>query len=424
MSFSGHIRAHNARGTLVVQPRMGMSDPMAMRAGLQAVRAAHAATVGTITLDSYTRVNDLEAAAAALGRGDALNGYPIASHTPEVTAAVLHGIRDDGFPVQVRHGSARPQHIAHAMARVGLSATEGGPVSYCLPYSRTPLATAMEDWREFCDLLTELTDEPHVETFGGCLMGQLCPPSMLVAMSVLEACFLAQRGLPSVSLSYAQQIDPAQDYDAVVALQALAGELLGIDWHVVIYTYMGLYPRSVPGSLSVLEQSVQLARSTGCERLIVKTYAESRRIPTVAENVHALEHAALVAAQQPQIVMARPDGISPVEQEARRLVHAVLELHPDVGEALLIAFRRGLLDVPYCLHPDNPGLARSGVDPSGRIEWTELGRLPLRDIVTTGSSPRLTSGTLLAALSTMQRRHDPVVFDGLEAGDGAQLTAA
>ncbi|MEI2774826.1 MAG: methylaspartate mutase [Tetrasphaera sp.] len=424
MSFARYIRDHNTRGTLVVQPRMGMSDPMAMRAGLQAVRGAHAATVGTITLDSYTRVNALNAAAEALARGDALNGYPIASHTPEVTAAVLHGIRDNDFPVQVRHGSARPQHIAHAMARVGLSVTEGGPVSYCLPYSRTPLASAMEDWREFCDLLTDLNDDPHVETFGGCLMGQLCPPSMLVAMSVLEACFLAQRGLPSVSLSYAQQIDPGQDYDAVVALRSLAAELLNVDWHVVIYTYMGLYPRSVPGSLSVLEQSVHLARSTGSERLIVKTYAESRRIPTVAENVHALEHAALTAAQSPDIVVPRPEGMSQVEREARALVQATLELHPDVGQALLIAFERGMLDVPYCLHPDNPGRARSGVDPTGRIEWIDIGGLPLQGIVTPGTSARLTSGTLLDALSTMQRRHDRDQADGEIAGAGAHELAA
>jgi methylaspartate mutase epsilon subunit len=84
---------------------------------------------------------------------------------------------------------------------------------------------------------------------------------------------------------------------------------------------------------------------TGSERLIVKTTAESLRIPTVEENVEALEHAGAVAG-----------GAADTDtyQEAAALVEAVLNLHPDISRALLLAFRNGYLDIPYCLHPDNP----------------------------------------------------------------------
>src|SRR5207253_1140899 len=59
--FGEFVARAQARGALVVQPRMGFSDPALMRAGLSATKAAAATTVGTLTLDSYTRVGDDEA---------------------------------------------------------------------------------------------------------------------------------------------------------------------------------------------------------------------------------------------------------------------------------------------------------------------------------------------------------------------------
>lgn len=74
--FGEFVRHRAASGELVVQPRMGFSDPARMRAGLLATRRAAATTVGTLTVDSYTRVGDLAAARDALRAGIALNGYP------------------------------------------------------------------------------------------------------------------------------------------------------------------------------------------------------------------------------------------------------------------------------------------------------------------------------------------------------------
>lgn len=60
---------------------MGFSDFHLMRVGLTRVMNANAcSTVGTITLDSYTRVNDLVNAQKALDAGLALNGFPIINY--------------------------------------------------------------------------------------------------------------------------------------------------------------------------------------------------------------------------------------------------------------------------------------------------------------------------------------------------------
>ncbi|WP_018681303.1 methylaspartate mutase [Actinokineospora enzanensis] len=412
MSFEEFVARSHAAGALVVQPRMGFGDPTAMRAGLAATRSARAVTVGTLTLDSYTRVRDTASAEHALRNGLPLNGYPIVNHPPEVTRGMLAGLMDADFPVQVRHGSARPADIFRAMIAAGLHATEGGPVSYCLPYSRTPLDEAVRNWAFCTDLLLAAEPEggrPHVETFGGCMMGQLCPPSELVALSVLEALFFYRRGLRSISVSYAQQTNMEQDQEAVSALRGLCAELLPeATWHVVIYAYMGLFPRTEVGALSLLAGAAELAVTTGSERLIVKTTAEAHRIPTVAENVAALEHAHLAA--RATIHRATVAADNQVYREAAALVDAVLNCHEDLGRALVIAFKRGLLDVPFCLHPDNAGQARSFLDAEGRLGWSELGSLPLRGVVEQRRQAALTSSTLMSALSHVQSTHDALAF--------------
>ncbi len=407
-------RAH-ARGQLVVQPRMGFSDPEEMRGGLLATKRARATTVGTLTLDSYTRVGEHDAARRALAAGVRLNGYPIVAQGSARTRAVLDGALDEGFPVQVRHGSARPQRIMTALAEAGLHATEGGPASYCLPYGRVPLRESVENWVECCRLLgavRDLGEEPHLETFGGCMMGQLCPPSLLVAISLLEGLFFCQNGVTDVSLSYAQQTSGPQDEEAVAALRRLAAEFLPTpSWHIVVYTYMGVYPQTPEGAADLLAASARLAVRSGASRLIVKTAAEAFGIPTVEENVTALEHAARVAAgvTAPSgcavsgsalsgsalagsgagaVPGPRVEADNEVYAEARAFVEAVLDLDEVVARSLPTAFERGYLDVPFCLHPDNAGLSRSTIDDSGRLRWTATGSMAPPSPGSPGRSPR------------------------------------
>ena len=101
---------------------------------------------------SYGRYNgppsradgDVVAAGRSLSGGHDLNGFPLLSHGSEATREMLDGVRDATFPVQVRHGSALASGIVRCMLASGLAATEGGPVSYCLPYSNVPLRRAID----------------------------------------------------------------------------------------------------------------------------------------------------------------------------------------------------------------------------------------------------------------------------------------
>ncbi|MGP3927211.1 methylaspartate mutase [Streptomyces sp. 8N616] len=416
-SFAMAVARARQAGELLVQPRMGFPTIAHMGSGLRAVRAARARTVGTITLDSYTRVGDHDSARRALANGADLNGFPIVAHGGAATREMIASVGLEDFAIQVRHGSPLPLGIVEALVDAGLDATEGGPVSYCLPYSRTPLAEAIPAWARSCEVLAERVPGAHLESFGGCMLGQLCPPGLLVALSVLEGIFFRRHGLRSISLSYAQQTDFAQDVSAIHALRRLAAEYLtGTDWHVVLYTYMGVFPQSLPGALALLRQSARLAAATGTERLIVKTPAEAHRIPTIEDNVQALEHAAAAARHGPvpppragdaTPCPARPDDEDDPEvyEEASSLVEAVLELDTDIGRALLKAFQLGYLDVPFCLHADNAQRSRSYLDERGRLRWLRVGRMPIR-ATPAPARQRLRADDLLGMLSHVQHTFD------------------
>jgi methylaspartate mutase epsilon subunit len=272
---------------------------------------------------------------------------------------------------------------------------------------------SVREWSRACRLFLRLRDErgiePHLESFGGCMLGQLCPPGLLVAITVLECLFFQAHGLRSVSLSYAQQTSPDQDLEALGALRILAGEYLDeADWHSVLNTYMGLYPESRDGALRLLCDSAELAVRGGADRLIVKTSAEAVRVPSVAENVEALELAAAVAAatRRGSAGPAPQDADTGVLAEARALIEAVLDLHRDLGQALGSAVERGLLDVPWCLHPDNAGRTRSRITREGTLAWSDTGSLPVGPATGRSGAGRVGSSDLLAALSYVRNRYD------------------
>jgi methylaspartate mutase epsilon subunit len=84
----------------------------------------------------------------------------------------------------------------------------------------------------------------------------------------------------------------------------------------------------------------------------------------------------------------------------------VLSLDDDLGRALVIAFSRGHLDVPFCLHPDNAGRTRGYLDIGGRLRWQRIGALPLGGLVQLPAADTMTSTDLLTALRYVRRKFD------------------
>lgn len=413
-SFATYIENCRQLNKLVVQPRMGFGSVNDMFNGLQAVKLAKAATIGTITLDSYTRVNQYDKAQIALDTRSNLNGYPIVNHGATVTKNMISKLINDDFIVQVRHGTALPFKVFQSIIDSGITATEGGPISYCLPYSRVSLLESIEDWKRSCSLFAAASNEKfpnHIESFAGCMLGQLCPPSLLIALDILECLFFKQNGIKSVSLSYAQGTNSIQDIAALAVLRRLAHEYLkDINWHTVVYTYMGVFPLTASGSHDLIAESARIAKISGCERLIVKTKVEAYRIPTIEENIEALEFANISTQNLDEYRYQLDESESVIiYDEARSIIEAVISLHDSLGIAFVKAFECGILDVPYCLHHENLRKTRTYIDDNGYLKWANTGNLPFARSFY--PQLKMSSSELLRMLSYTRNKYDHAYLD-------------
>jgi methylaspartate mutase epsilon subunit len=414
--FHDYVERMRARGSLILQPRMGFASRDRMREGLEAIERCPRPRIGTITVDSHTRVGNVAAARRALTEGAELNGYPIASYSPAENAELVDGLLGPDFPIQVRHGSARPEHIITAVLDAGLDATEGGPISYCLPYGRVPLRESIRCWTTACELLAAASERgtrAHLESFGGCMLGQLCPPALLVALSVLEGIFSWSLGITSISLSYAQGTHAGQDASALLALKQLARRYLpDVDVHVVFYTYMGRFAFTREGAQRLIEASARIAVNGQAERVIVKTAVEAVRIPSVEDNIEAIAWTRAAALEAANETLEPPQFVDEIVAEAEFLIETTLDADPSLGKAFEIAFRKGLLDIPYCIHQDNRNEVRGGIAPDGFVYWARLGKIPFPPgVVRVQGGGHVGSEELLKMLSFNQQKFDEATGD-------------
>lgn len=390
---------------------MGFSSIQKMDEGLNAVKNSKATTIGTITLDSYTRTAQHEKAKNAIILGEILNGYPIIDHDEEKTKEMLSKHQSTSFPIQVRHGTPLPSKIFESLVRLGIDATEGGPISYCLPYSRVPINNAIQDWEKSCKIFAASDTINHIESFGGCMLGQLCPPSLLIAIGIIECIFFKQNGIKSVSLSYAQGTNLIQDINALDVLKKLASEYLSdTHWHVVLYSYMGVFPKTTFGSYKLMRESVKLCSISNIERLIIKTPLESKRIPTIDENVASLELSSFYDNEYKESKLSSCNYINEefdeIYGQAKFLIDLVLNESNNLNVAIENSFKKGFIDVPFCLHQNNMNKTRAIINNDGFIKWDNIGNMPFPSKLLHTNNNKLTSNSFLNMLSYMQFKYD------------------
>ena len=419
-SFDQYIRYKKRDHHLLIQPRVGFSNIQTMTSGLKAVASLCSNTVGTITIDSYTRNSEFQQIRDALEKRINLNGYPLISHGAHITQSMIQEVSDSvdyPFFVQVRHGSAKPFNLFKTMVKTGITISEGGPISYCIPYSSVSIQESTQEWIKSVLYFVEHSKNAHIESFGGCLLGQLCPPSFLIAVTILEGLFFRQQNLSSISLSYSQGTNLIQDMAGLRVLNSLAKKYLGDgDWHIVVYTFMGLFPKTIEGAKAAIKESVILAKLGGAARLIVKTTVESQRIPTIEENIEAMIYANEIAMNVEKNINSETTTIQydaaeeeRIFEQAINIIESVLNLSPQFSKAFPIAFSKGLLDVPYSLHPDNLRKTSATINDEGYLEWENIGHLAIPQRTLNRKyfkKSGISSSQLLTLLSFVQRKFD------------------
>ncbi|TWV39996.1 methylaspartate mutase [Streptomyces misionensis] len=370
-------------GRVAIQPRCGVGGHEEMKALLRDLEAQAAPDILTLTIDAHTRLKRFEQALRTLNRDPRdLNGYPLVTHGWQRGRDLNESV---AAPLEIRHGSPDARALFDVSVASGITSFEGGGISYNLPYSKAvPIAESLAAWEDVdrvCGRLAELGLIIDRELFGT-LTAVLVPPSISLAISVVEAVLAARAGVRCISVAYPQSGHLVQDVAALRTIPLLARRYLpeGVQVHAVFHEFMGVFPRGRGHAEDLIFYGALVARLGGASKLITKTYQEAYGIPDTRANVEGLRLASRANSPLLDFVAVDADRVAEEQQwilaEVADIVEPLLE-QPDLKAAVAQALERGTLDIPFSASRYAKSEIIPKRDAEGAIRYLSAGSLPL-----------------------------------------------
>src|SRR6056297_215869 len=342
------------------------------------------------TIDSYTRDNEYGKAQSGLEEAretgeDTLNGFPAVNHGVEGCRDLVEAL---DAPIEVRHGTPDARLLAAVTFAGGFQSFEGGPISYNIPYTKEhDLAETIEHW-QYVDRLAGAYTARGVrinrEPFGP-LTGTLVPPSIAIAVGLVEGMLAATQGVRSVTLGYGQVGNLVQDIAALRALRSLGEEFLPDEVTVttVFHEWMGGFPPDEARANGVISLGGAAAAVAKPDKVITKSAQEFQGVPTKEANA-----AGLRTTRQLIDMMIEQDidlgGIGDEQRLIERTTMALVEAveragDGDVARGVVAAFDSGEMDVPFAPSDAAAGAVLPARDDDGRVRIFNFADLALPD---------------------------------------------
>lgn len=375
----------------LIQPRSGVSGLDEQIKLFQAFKSVGAGVL-SYQVDSLTRNNNYAGAGEAIREGLAagvsvLNGFPVINHGVAGLRRVVSEVR---MPLQTRHSTRDPRLLAEISYAGGVTAFEGGAICYNIPYYKNyPLDESLRAW-QYVDRLTGIYEERFGivldREFFGTLTATLIPPSLAIATNLIESVLAIGQGVKCVSLGYAEQGNRVQDIAAVRTLREMAAELVrhmgykDVRVNTVFHQYMAAFPETVARAEELIYHSAITMALSGATRTLVKTPVEAVKIPSLGDNVRAInlvmrgiEDAACGTVDETQV--AAESEI--IRREVRAILDAVILCGKgSVTEGVVAGFRQGYLDIPFSPSIYNRGEVMTARDTNGAVRFLSCGNLP------------------------------------------------
>lgn len=374
----------------LVQPRCGVALIEQQIELFQAFKHA-GAHVLSYQVDSLTRNNNYAEAELAINESkatkiSALNGFPVINHG---VAGLRRIVSEVAVPLQTRHSTRDPRLLAEISYAGGVSAFEGGAICYNIPYYKDyPLDESVRAW-QYVDRLTGI----YYERFGialdreffGTLTATLIPPSIAIAVNIIEAVLAIRQGVKRLSLGYAEQGNRIQDIAAIRMMKEMMEETVrrlgykDVEISTVFHQYMAAFPPTVERAEELIYQSAVTMGLSGATRMMIKTPVEALKIPTLKDNVCAIGLATRGLADHSQFSVDET-LVAEECQLIRRETEAILESvllcgHGSFAAGVVTAFRKGYLDIPFSPSVHNRNEVLTARDTSGAVRFLSCGNL-------------------------------------------------
>jgi len=337
-----------------------------------------------ITIDSYTRLKLFEKLSCIDFRN--LNGFPLCNHGWKKTRLLNEKFN---APLQVRHGSPDPKILFDFSIASGITAFEGGGISYNIPYCKNvPLENSIRNW-EYVDQMCGYLSTPGIivdrELFGS-LTGVLVPPSISICISLLEALLATKQGVKCISISFPQTGYIFQDVASFRALKALIKKYLppDVDYYTVLHEYMGVFPNDICKANALIFLGGLTGVLCKANKIITKTIQEVIGIPDPEKNANGVLITRSGCSELFNFISLNEEEIEKEEswicREVNDLMVPILEKQ-QLQQGIITAFEKGFIDIPFGASRFNQGKVMPLRDNSGALRFFNMGNLPFSEDV-------------------------------------------
>ena len=357
------MRKAAAEGRCLTQPRGGFGTLELQLELMRALDGDGMADIVPTTTDSYTR--NEQWAQAEIGIEESkregrsmLNGYPMVNYGPVKTRQLIEAIDK---PAIVLSGTAMPRLTSEVGFAAGYSGYLGSGIAYTTSYTKdTTIAEGIRNY-QYLDRLAALYLEHGVDLHRrqpGFLTGTNVPPSIAIAVGVLDALLAAGQGVRNYGLELGQTLHLVQDAAAIKVCGDLAQEYLKAQGFDDMFTpvtslhWMGAWPQDDAQATALVSYGGTLAAVGGAVSVTTKSTHEAYGIPTPDVNAEGLRTTRMA------IYLARhirlddlPEfkaEVDLIRREAKPVIDKVLEMGDgDAAQGTVKALEAGVLDIPW-----------------------------------------------------------------------------
>ncbi len=388
-NFAAKLVEAKKQGRTLIQPRAGVA---LLNEHIDLMRHLEKAGADFLpaTIDSYTRHNRYQEAEEGIrvsqreGRS-MLNGFPAVNHGVKACKEVLDSVN---LPVQARHGTPDGRLLAEITHAAGWTSNEGGGISYNLPYAKNiSIADSIYYW-QYCDRLVGFYEDHGIhinrEPFGP-LTGTLVPPSIAIAIGIIEALLAAEQGVKNITVGYGQCGNVIQDVASIQMLQELTDEYLKKNNYEVFVTtvfhqWMGGFPQDEAKAAGLIAMASTVAALAGATKMITKTPYESIGVPTKEINAYGIRTSKMVVSLLKDQKMPSSAQLQIEKEQIRREVNSMLSTvyelgQGDLAQGTIKAFELGVIDVPFAPSKQNLNKVLPARDNEGCVRILEFGNL-------------------------------------------------
>jgi methylaspartate mutase epsilon subunit len=338
------------------------------------------------TIDSHTRHNDYEEADDGI-RSSCLNGFPAVNHGVKGCRKVAESVR---LPLICRQCAFDPRLLAEITLSGGFSGFVGGPLSFFTSYNKNSLLSSAIRNYQYVDRLVSDYENRGLqilrESFG-LAMGIIQPPSISIAMTIIDALLAAKQGVRHLCLTYHQQGNLIQDIAAVRVNDDLCAEYLGqlgisgVKLYRQMNQWIGHYPTDRAQCYGIICLGASVGGLADVQSIIVKTYEEGYGIPSNESNAECLRATKYVLGILRNQRLSESQGLREeremIRLETKQIIDKVLGLGDgDLAVGSVRAFEAGILDAPFSPNVLIKNRIIPVRDHEGGVRYFDSGNLP------------------------------------------------